>query len=135
MVAVFAVLGTLSMQAMKQMGVGLAVAVLIDATVIRAVLLPAVMTLLGERKWYLPTWLRWLPGLSHGGSLPPVGAAVHGPGTTTGPAEPERARHRRVGVRHHRRHPAVHRPPPARRPPAAGRDRAPRRAGPGPRAS
>ncbi|MFD9593494.1 MMPL family transporter [Kitasatospora sp. NPDC059973] len=98
MVAVFAVFGTLSMQAMKQMGVGLAVAVLIDATVIRAVLLPAVMTLLGERNWYLPAWLRWLPELSHGGSLPPVAAAAHGPGTATGPAEPERARHRRIGV-------------------------------------
>ncbi|MCQ6551874.1 MMPL family transporter [Streptomyces sp. C10-9-1] len=65
MVAVFAIFGTLSMQSMKQMGVGLAVAVLIDATVIRAVLLPAVMALLGEANWYLPAWLRWLPDLSH----------------------------------------------------------------------
>ncbi|RAJ43754.1 RND superfamily putative drug exporter [Kitasatospora sp. SolWspMP-SS2h] len=61
MVGVFAVFGTLSVQSMKQMGVGLAVAVLIDATVIRAVLLPAVMTLLDERNWYLPRWLHWLP--------------------------------------------------------------------------
>ncbi len=51
MVAVFAVFGTLSMQSMKQMGVGLAVAVLVDATVIRGVLLPSVMSLLGERNW------------------------------------------------------------------------------------
>ncbi|MFC1416296.1 MMPL family transporter [Streptacidiphilus cavernicola] len=51
MVAVFAVFGTLDMQSMKQMGIGLAVAVLIDATVIRAVLLPSLMTLLGERNW------------------------------------------------------------------------------------
>ncbi|GAA2144972.1 MMPL family transporter [Kitasatospora kazusensis] len=51
MVAVFAVFGTLSMQSMKQMGVGLAVAVLIDATIIRGVLLPSVMSLLGERNW------------------------------------------------------------------------------------
>jgi len=65
MVAVFAIFGTLSMQSMKQMGVGLAAAVLIDATVIRGVLLPAVMSLLGERNWYLPTWLRWLPDLTH----------------------------------------------------------------------
>ncbi|WP_051967573.1 MMPL family transporter [Kitasatospora mediocidica] len=65
MVAVFAVFGTLSMQSMKQMGVGLAVAVLVDATVIRGVLLPAVMSLLGERNWYLPRWLGWLPDLSH----------------------------------------------------------------------
>ncbi|GAA3377034.1 MMPL family transporter [Streptomyces sannanensis] len=65
MVAVFAIFGTLSMQTMKQMGVGLAAAVLIDATVIRGVLLPAVMALLGERNWYLPKWLRWLPDMTH----------------------------------------------------------------------
>jgi len=65
MVAVFAVFGTLDLQSMKQMGIGLAVAVLIDATVIRAVLLPSVMTLLGDRNWYLPRWLRRLPRLSH----------------------------------------------------------------------
>ncbi|MFE6053376.1 MMPL family transporter [Kitasatospora sp. NPDC056446] len=96
MVAVFAVFGTLSMQAMKQMGVGLAVAVLIDATVIRAVLLPSVMTLLGDRNWYLPRWLHWLPDLSHGESVPPIGA----PDTLRQtPAAPDReARHRRVGV-------------------------------------
>ncbi|MFE2430634.1 MMPL family transporter [Streptomyces sp. NPDC059373] len=65
MVAVFAIFGTLSMQSMKQMGVGLAAAVLIDATVIRGVLLPAVMALLGERNWFLPSWLRWLPDMTH----------------------------------------------------------------------
>ncbi|QMU69674.1 MMPL family transporter [Streptacidiphilus sp. P02-A3a] len=65
MIAVFAVFGTLDLQSMKQMGIGLAVAVLIDATVIRAVLLPSVMTLLGDRNWYLPRWLRWLPDLGH----------------------------------------------------------------------
>lgn len=65
MVAVFAIFGTLSMQSMKQMGVGLAAAVLIDATVIRGVLLPAVMSLLGERNWYLPKWLCWLPDMTH----------------------------------------------------------------------
>ncbi|MEU9309195.1 MMPL family transporter [Streptomyces sp. NPDC048256] len=65
MVAVFAIFGTLSMQSMKQMGVGLAAAVLIDATIIRGVLLPAVMALLGERNWYLPKWLHWLPDLTH----------------------------------------------------------------------
>ncbi|MGV9314212.1 MMPL family transporter [Streptomyces sp. NPDC003691] len=65
MVAVFAIFGTLSMQSMKQMGVGLAAAVLIDATVIRGVLLPAVMALLGEHNWYFPRWLRWLPDLTH----------------------------------------------------------------------
>jgi RND superfamily putative drug exporter len=65
MVAVFAIFGTLSMQSMKQMGVGLAAAVLIDATIIRGVLLPAVMALLDERNWYLPKWLNRLPDLTH----------------------------------------------------------------------
>ena len=56
MVAVFAVFGTLSMQDMQQMGVGLAVAVLLDATIVRMVLLPSVMALLGERNWRTPRW-------------------------------------------------------------------------------
>jgi putative drug exporter of the RND superfamily len=54
MVAVFAIFGTLSFIDMKQMGVGLAAAVLIDATIVRAVLLPAAMKLLGDWNWYLP---------------------------------------------------------------------------------
>ncbi|MCX4819018.1 MMPL family transporter [Streptomyces sp. NBC_01142] len=66
MVAVFAVFGTLSMQDFKQLGIGLAVAVFLDATLVRAVLLPAVMALLGKSNWYLPRWLKWLPELSHG---------------------------------------------------------------------
>ncbi|MGW1689700.1 MMPL family transporter [Streptomyces sp. NPDC002399] len=66
MVAVFAVFGTLSMQDMQQMGVGLAVAVLLDATIVRMVLLPSVMTLLGERNWRTPRGLARLPGLEHG---------------------------------------------------------------------
>jgi uncharacterized membrane protein YdfJ with MMPL/SSD domain len=45
----------------KQFGVGLAAAILIDATIVRGVLLPAKMKLLGERNWYLPSWLEWLP--------------------------------------------------------------------------
>jgi uncharacterized membrane protein YdfJ with MMPL/SSD domain len=61
MVAVFAIFATLTTLEIKQMGVGLAVAVLIDATVIRAVLLPATMKLLGRWNWYLPRWLQWLP--------------------------------------------------------------------------
>ncbi|WP_225853067.1 MMPL family transporter [Micromonospora sp. AMSO1212t] len=66
MVAVFAVFATMSLLSFKQMGVGLAVAILIDATVVRAVLLPATMKLLGARAWYLPNWLSWLPTLPHG---------------------------------------------------------------------
>jgi uncharacterized membrane protein YdfJ with MMPL/SSD domain len=57
MVAVFAVFGSLSMQQFKQLSVGLAVSVLLDATVVRGVLLPSVMTLLGDRNWYRPRWL------------------------------------------------------------------------------
>jgi RND superfamily putative drug exporter len=62
MVGVFSIFGTLSLVEFKQMGVGLAAAVLIDATIVRAVLLPAAMTLLGRRNWWLPDWLdRRLP--------------------------------------------------------------------------
>ena len=64
MVAVFAIFASLRTIDIKQMGVGLAVAVLIDATVIRGVLLPSVMTLLDERNWYLPNWLPRLGGRS-----------------------------------------------------------------------
>lgn len=63
MVAVFSVFIVLSLLFFKQFGVGLAVAILIDATVVRAVLLPATMKLLGEWNWYLPRWLEWLPRL------------------------------------------------------------------------
>jgi uncharacterized membrane protein YdfJ with MMPL/SSD domain len=65
MVCVFALFGTLSSLELKQAGVGLAAAVLIDATLIRGVLLPATMKLLGEWNWYLPPHLQWLPKLDH----------------------------------------------------------------------
>ena len=68
MVAVFAIFATLRTIDMKQMGFGLAVAVLLDATIIRAVLLPATMKLLGDWNWYLPGWLGWLPSLSAEGA-------------------------------------------------------------------
>ncbi len=61
MVAVFAVFATLSWPFVKQFGVGLSAAVLIDATIVRGVLLPASMKLLGDWNWYLPSWLQWLP--------------------------------------------------------------------------
>jgi uncharacterized membrane protein YdfJ with MMPL/SSD domain len=67
MVGVFAVFALMPILDMKEMGIGLAAAVLIDATIIRAVLLPASMKLLGDWNWYLPTWLEWLPRLE-----PPV---------------------------------------------------------------
>ncbi|MGZ4355514.1 MAG: MMPL family transporter [Gaiellaceae bacterium] len=63
MVFVFAVFGTLSMPFFKQFGVGLSAAILIDATIVRAMLLPATMKLLGDWNWYLPRWLEWLPRL------------------------------------------------------------------------
>jgi uncharacterized membrane protein YdfJ with MMPL/SSD domain len=66
MVCVFAVFATLSMLIFKQFGVGLAAAILIDATIVRAVLLPATMKLLGDWNWYLPRWLEWLPRLEPG---------------------------------------------------------------------
>ncbi|SOE00450.1 MMPL family transporter [Blastococcus haudaquaticus] len=65
MVFVFLCFVGLSMTSMKQIGLGLALAVLLDATLVRAVLLPAVMRLLGEANWYLPRWLDWLPTMSH----------------------------------------------------------------------
>ena len=61
MISVFAIFATLSLLIFKQLGIGLAVAVLIDATLIRGVLLPATMKLLGDWNWYLPRWLEWLP--------------------------------------------------------------------------
>jgi uncharacterized membrane protein YdfJ with MMPL/SSD domain len=74
MVAVFAIFATLSSLEFKQMGVGLAAAVLIDATLVRAVLLPATMKLLGDWNWYLPRKLDWLPRLDHEGAPEPAKA-------------------------------------------------------------
>jgi uncharacterized membrane protein YdfJ with MMPL/SSD domain len=71
MVAVFAIFGTLSLIMLKQFGVGLAIAVLLDATIVRAVLLPSAMTLLGDRNWYLPRWLEWLPRIEQEQSVAP----------------------------------------------------------------
>jgi putative drug exporter of the RND superfamily len=79
MVAVFSILATLPIVDTKTLGVGLAAAVLIDATVVRGILLPACLALLGERSWYLPRWLAWLPG---GG----VEAGAAAPAPSAGPA-------------------------------------------------
>ena len=72
MIAVFAIFATLSLLIFKELGVGLAMAVLIDATIIRGVLLPATMKLLGDWNWYLPSWLEWLPHLTHEPELEPL---------------------------------------------------------------
>jgi putative drug exporter of the RND superfamily len=79
MVAVFGIFATLRMLEFKQMGVGLALAVLIDATIIRAVLLPAAMKLLGDWNWYLPKWLDWLPGMAPEPPAPVIAATLSDP--------------------------------------------------------
>jgi putative drug exporter of the RND superfamily len=77
MVAVFSIFATLSLIQLKMLGLGLAVAVLIDATVVRGVLLPACLALLGERTWYLPRWLAWLPGGGSVASAPVPASPAH----------------------------------------------------------
>ena len=64
---------TLDFLDLQELGVGLAAAVLIDATLVRGVLLPASMAVLGDWNWYLPRWLEWLPRIgSEGDAAPPV---------------------------------------------------------------
>jgi RND superfamily putative drug exporter len=74
MVVTFGAFATGSSQDMKQLGVGLAAAILIDATIVRAVLLPATMKLLGKRNWYLPKGLHWLPKFEHEPEIAPARA-------------------------------------------------------------
>jgi uncharacterized membrane protein YdfJ with MMPL/SSD domain len=74
MVAVFGIFATLSVLDFKQLGVGLAAAILIDATVVRAVLLPATMKLLGDWNWYLPQRLHRLSTLAHEPAVAPAAA-------------------------------------------------------------
>src|SRR4051795_2682330 len=74
MVVTFGAFATGSSQDMKQLGVGLAAAILIDATIVRAVLLPATMKLLGNRNWYLPKGLHWLPKFEHEPQVAPAQA-------------------------------------------------------------
>jgi uncharacterized membrane protein YdfJ with MMPL/SSD domain len=76
MVAAFGVFALLPVIDLKEMGIGLAAAILIDATIVRAVLLPATMKLLGEWNWYLPRWLEWLPRLEHDPAPVPVPEAA-----------------------------------------------------------
>lgn len=77
MVAVFAGFAAGRLVSFQQMGFGLAVAVFLDATIVRSVLVPASMKLLGERNWYLPRWLEWLPKLDiEGHRHAPLPAAV-----------------------------------------------------------
>ena len=87
MISVFAIFATLSVLIFKELGVGLAVAVLIDATIIRGVLLPAAMKLLGDRNWYLPKWLEWMPrvGPGTGAYAQPSEAPDASPASTRAP--------------------------------------------------
>jgi uncharacterized membrane protein YdfJ with MMPL/SSD domain len=84
MVGVFLVFVTLTFLDFKELGLGLAVAVLIDATIIRGVLLPASMKVLGDWNWYLPSWLEWLPHVGAGRDAAPP-TAPKGPQS---PGEP-----------------------------------------------
>ena len=85
MVGVFAVFVTLEFIDFKELGVGLAVAVLIDATIIRGILLPASMKVLGDWNWYLPSWLEWLPRVGAERDAAP-------PGPPKGPPAPDEAK-------------------------------------------
>ncbi len=69
MVVVFSVFVTLELVIIKQLGFGLAVAVFLDATIVRSILLPATMRLLGDRNWWLPSWLEWLPRVTIEGDV------------------------------------------------------------------
>jgi len=97
MVAVFSIFATLSLIELKMIGVGLASAVLIDATIVRGILVPAALALLGERSWYFPRWLEWVPGwrLEPSGpdplaSVPPAPLAQPAPpDVALSPREPE----------------------------------------------
>ena len=91
MVAVFSVFALLPILDMKEMGIGLAAAILIDATIVRAVLLPASMTLLGDRNWYLPSWLALAP---------PPRARAGEPAGTASPGRLGLVRRRRPRPRH-----------------------------------
>jgi RND superfamily putative drug exporter len=91
MVAVFSIFATLDMIDVKMLGVGLAAAVFIDATLVRGVVLPAALALLGDRAWYLPAWLKWLPGRSlacEGSPIPVPAAAATVAGTQVPSTQP-----------------------------------------------
>ncbi len=84
MVAVFAGFASGQLVMMQQLGFGLGVAVLLDATVVRILLVPAAMRVLGKANWYLPAWLEWLPRLSIEG--PQAGPAAPDPAAEAAPA-------------------------------------------------
>jgi RND superfamily putative drug exporter len=88
MVVVFGAMASGELVVFQQVGLGLAAAVILDATVIRTVLVPASMELLGDWNWYFPKWLEWLPRINIEGTtrsveppsqvLEPVAAPAQG---------------------------------------------------------
>ncbi|MGE0056594.1 MAG: MMPL family transporter [Dehalococcoidia bacterium] len=86
MVVVFGAFALGDMIDMQEMGFGLAVAVFIDATLIRSILVPASMELLGARNWYLPSWLEWLPRIDVEGHSAPAAHPVQLPVEALGAA-------------------------------------------------
>jgi RND superfamily putative drug exporter len=102
MVAVFAIFATLGELVFKMMGVGIAAAILLDATIVRAVLLPAAMKLLGDWNWYLPTWLEWIPRVN------PEPTAAPTPRSGPSPV-PRRATRSTPPAHPEKRHPSLHR--------------------------
>jgi putative drug exporter of the RND superfamily len=103
MVAVFAIFATLEEITFKMLGIGLAVAVLLDATIVRAVLLPATMKLLGDWNWYLPGWLDWIPRITAEPTAGPAPTPAASPTslTTARPTRPARSARRYFSL--HRR--------------------------------
>jgi RND superfamily putative drug exporter len=79
MVAVFGGFAAGPLVGLQQMGFGLAVAVALDATIVRSVLVPATMKLLGDLNWYLPSWLGWLPRVNIEGRAPDAVPQQHEP--------------------------------------------------------
>ena len=132
MVCVFAGMAGGELVMFQQMGFGLAVAIFIDATIVRTIIVPAAMELLGDWNWYLPRWLEWLPNVSVEGHVPEAPARRRrrrdsGDGSPGGPAGDAAgaARHRLPAGR-------PTRPPPLSRAGGRGRPQAPRaRAGAG----
>ena len=97
MVCVFGGMATGELAMFQQMGFGLAVAIFLDATVVRTIIVPAGMELLGDWNWYLPRWLEWLPNVSVEGRVD-----EHVPAGTAGPRATVATTARRRACRHRR---------------------------------
>ena len=87
-IVVFAGFASGQLVAFQEMGFGIAIALALDATLVRLLLIPAAMRLLGERNWYLPSWLPWLPDLRVEGHQPPAPPADQPAHDDTAPEVP-----------------------------------------------